>query len=86
MTRTLFVIAFLLLLALVGSFVGGLAGGAPALLMLSLLCAGPVFFLIAGAALGRASTEFTIARKEARRPTAFSGVPVNNRARKEPVG
>lgn len=84
MTRTLFVIAFLLLLALVGSFVGGLAGGAPALLMLSLLCAGPVFFLIAGAALGRASTEFTLTRKERR--ASVTAVPVNNRIRKEPVG
>ncbi len=72
MTKTLFVLAGALLLALIALFVGGLSGSAPALMMLSLLCAGPLFFLCLGAALGRASNEFTLVRN---RPAA--GAPVN---------
>lgn len=78
MTRTLFIAAAAALALLVLSFVGGLAGGSAGFLVLGLLCAGPGFFLALGAALGRASNEFTVVRKD-RRGTAPQARVINSR-------
>lgn len=63
MTRTLFIAAALLAALVVGLFIVGLVGNTPAALIVSILCAMPLFAAFLGAALGRASNEFTIARK-----------------------
>lgn len=64
MTRTLMFIAGLLFFALVASLIAGFASSAPGLLLVGLLCAMPMFMLALGAAVGRASNELTIVRKE----------------------
>jgi hypothetical protein len=66
MTRSLFVFAGLLLILIVGSVAIGFASNAPGLLIMGFLCASPLFMLILGAALGRASNEFVIQRKSGR--------------------
>jgi hypothetical protein len=63
MTRTLFILAGVALLALVGFFIWGISTTAPGALIAALLCAMPLFFLALGAALGRASNEFSITRR-----------------------
>lgn len=64
MTRTLMVVAGLLFFALVASLAVGFINAAPGMLVLGLLCAMPLFMLALGAAVGRASNELTIVRKE----------------------
>lgn len=64
MTRSLMVVAVLLFVLVVLSLVVGFASGAPAMLILGLMCAFPMFMLALGAAVGRASNELTIVRKE----------------------
>lgn len=76
MTRRLFILAGILFAGIVGAFIIGIAGNAPAMLMLSVLCATPVFFLTLGAAFGRASNEFTISRKT----PANRNIPANRTA------
>jgi hypothetical protein len=73
MTKRLFVIAGILFAGIVGFFVLGVASNAPALLMLSVVCITPIFFMALGAAFGRASQEFTIARKT----TVSKSIPTN---------
>lgn len=73
MTRRLFIMSGILFAGIAASFIMGIAGNAPALLMLSLVCVTPIFFLAMGAALGRASNEFTIARKT----QVNKGLPAN---------
>lgn len=63
MTRTLFVMAGLLLAGLIALFVVGLTAAVPGLLIVSFLCAIPLFMFTIGAAIGRASTEFVIAKQ-----------------------
>jgi hypothetical protein len=62
MTKSLFILAALLCAVMIVAFIGGLSSGAAALIMLSLLCAGPLFMLCFGMALGRASFEFSVIR------------------------
>lgn len=64
MTRTLFILAGLLFLGVIAALGVGLAGNAPGLMMLSILCVAPLFMLALGAAIGRASNEFAVVRKE----------------------
>ncbi len=64
MTRTLTILAVLLFVALVGSLIIGFASLAPAMLVVGLLCALPMFMLALGATLGRISSEVAIVRKE----------------------
>jgi hypothetical protein len=64
MTRTLTILAVLLLIAFIGSLIIGFAAVAPAMLIVGLLCAMPLFMLSLGAVLGRVSNELTITRKE----------------------
>jgi hypothetical protein len=69
MTRTLVIASVLLLVGMVALLVMGLAGQAPAMLIISLLCVLPLFCMALGAALGRASNEFQVVRKASRNPT-----------------
>lgn len=64
MTRSLMVLAVLFFVALIVSLVVGFASSAPAMLIVGLMCAFPMFMLALGAAVGRASNELTIVRKE----------------------
>jgi len=64
MTRNLTIATILSLVLIVVLFIGGLAGNNPVLLMPALLCAAPSFFFCLGAAVGRASNEFQLVRKE----------------------
>lgn len=63
MTRSLIGLSVLLFGALIASLVIGFASVAPAMLIVGLLCALPMFCLALGAALGRISNELTITRK-----------------------
>lgn len=64
MTRSLFLVAALLCLAMFGALIVGLTSSAPALLMVAMLLCGPAFMFTLGAAIGRASNEFAIVRKD----------------------
>lgn len=63
MTRTLFMLAGLLLIVLVGLFIVGVASNAPIALITAILCALPLCMMALGAALGRASNEFAVVKK-----------------------
>lgn len=65
MTRNLVILAVLFLVALIGLFVVGFSSNTPALLIMSIMCAMPLFCLFLGAAIGRATNELTIMRKTA---------------------
>ena len=82
MTRNLVIATGLFLAAFVGLLIMGLAGNTPFLLMGSLLCAGPLFMLCLGAALGRASNEFSISRKTPARAQPV-GRAINPRIQRE---
>lgn len=64
MTRTFFVLAGLLCAAMIGLFIVGLTSSSPALLMVALLLCGPGFMFTLGLAVGRASNEFSLVRKD----------------------
>lgn len=81
MTRTLFLLAALLLVAIIGLAGAGLTANSPLALMGGLLCAMPAFFLALGAALGRASNEFAIVRKARSNGVAVPSKTVNPRQR-----
>ena len=81
MTRTLFVVAALLLVLMVALFVIGFAGQAPGAMMLGLLCGSPLFFLFLGAAVGRASNEFQLIHKARAAAPAQPVRTVNSRLR-----
>lgn len=66
MTKILFGVSGLALVALVGLLIVGLTNTQPGLLIVSLFCTGPVMTLSLGAALGRASNEFTLVRRAQR--------------------
>ncbi|MBZ0282081.1 MAG: hypothetical protein K8L97_15180 [Anaerolineae bacterium] len=66
MTRNLVIATILSMVLIVVLFIGGLAGNNPVLLMPALLCAAPSFFFCLGAAVGRASNEFQVVRKDVR--------------------
>lgn len=66
MTRNLVIATILSMVLIVVLFIGGLAGNNPVLLMPALLCAAPSFFFCLGAAVGRASNEFQVVRKDAK--------------------
>ena len=76
MTRILFVLSLLGLLALIGLSIVGLTNNQPALLMGGFFCAGPVMMLMLGGGLGRASNEFSLVRK---RPTLIQQSVTNSR-------
>lgn len=65
MTRTFAFLAGLFFVALLGLFFIGFSSNTPGLLIMSILCAMPLFCLFLGAALGRASNELMITRKQA---------------------
>lgn len=58
------IVAALLFFGLVASLFAGFTSAAPGLLIVSMVCALPMFMLALGAALGRASNELAIVRKE----------------------
>ncbi len=64
MTRNLFIAAALVGIALVGLFAAGLTTATPGLMIAAVLCAWPMLLGVLGAAIGRASNEFAITRKE----------------------
>lgn len=76
MTRILFALALLALLALAFLVVVGLTSTQPVLLITGFFCAGPVMMLTLGAGLGRASNEFSVVRK---RPTLVQPTVTNSR-------
>lgn len=69
MTKVLFGLSGLGLLALIGLGFVGISSTQPALLIGGFFCAGPFMMFTLGAALGRASNEFSLVRK-GRTPTA----------------
>lgn len=79
MTRTLIILAVLLFGALIASLVIGFASVAPAMLIVGLLCALPMFCLALGAALGRISNELTITRKDKPQTVVSRSTRVNPR-------
>lgn len=85
MTKTLFLVAGLLLVVMVAAFVGGLSTGAAGLIMLALLCAGPLFTLTLGLAIGRATFEFTVIRANVR-PDSSRAVVHNSRLNRAKEG
>lgn len=80
MTRTLTILAVLLFVAMVVSLIVGFAAVAPAMLVVGLLCAMPMFMLALGATLGRVSNEVTIMRKERPIQQTISRVSPTTRA------
>jgi sorbitol-specific phosphotransferase system component IIBC len=68
MTRTLTLGAVGALLGAIALLIAGLAGQAPGLMIVSILCVFPLFMLLLGATLGRASNEFQVVRKTTRQP------------------
>lgn len=86
MTRTLTILAVLLFVALVGSLVVGFAAVAPAMLVVGLLCALPMFMLALGAVLGRVSNELTVIRKDKPQQVLGRTTRVNPRQAPESLG
>jgi len=80
MYKSLAIGAGLLFVAVLGSLIMGFASNAPFLLILGLLCLFPLFMLVLGATLGRATTELTISRRER---AVIQPVPVNRTQRTE---
>lgn len=64
MFTRLFGLASVLFVTMIALLVVGFTSNAPALLILSVLCVGPVFFLMLGAAIGKASNELVVMRRE----------------------
>lgn len=64
MFKSLFVGAGLLFVAMVGLLIVGFTSNSPALLIISVICAGPMFFLMLGAAIGKASNELVVVSRE----------------------
>lgn len=63
MTR-MFALAALFFVGMIVSFIAGLAGSAPGLMMLAIFIFGPAFTFSLGFGLGRASNEFVLVRRE----------------------
>lgn len=85
MTKSLFILAGVLFLAMMGALIGGLTASSAGLMMLSFLCAGPLFMLLLGMAVGRATFEFTLTRNTAR-PEANRAVIHNSRLNRAKEG
>ncbi len=85
--KKLFIIAGALFALILLLFVVGFTSNAPGLLILSVMCIMPVTCLFLGAALGRATQELTISRRD--RPAnsyAIQTRRVNARSSAEPLG
>lgn len=63
MTRNLFIVAGLLLMATIALFIAGIASAQAALPVLSLVCLAPMFCFFLGGAVFRFSSEYQIAPK-----------------------
>lgn len=86
MTRGLFIGAVVLGGLAVVLFLGGLMAGQTGLSALSFLCVGPLFLFVFGAALGRASNEFSITRKDQPARPGVAARVVNSRLNREVLG
>lgn len=64
MSKSLFVGAGLLFVAMIALLIIGFTSNTPGLLITSILCAMPLFCLMLGAAVGKASNELVIVSKE----------------------
>lgn len=64
MTRTMFILAAVLFVVMIVSFVAGIASMSAGPLMLALFVAGPLFTFCLAFGLGRASNEFAVVRKD----------------------
>lgn len=87
MTRNLFILAALVGIALVALVAAGLTTATPGLMIMAVLCAWPLLLAVLGAAIGRASNEFGIIRREPQQVVRSAtrrvgGVPVE----KVPMG